>query len=375
MQKRCFAHSLNILIPLICIFLSACGQFLPVPASPPATLLATAPATGTIATLAGSDLAAGGIQVFFTDPNAVHASDYEGGPDESLVAALNQARLSVDVAAYSLDLWSIRDALIDAHKRGVMVRMVMESDDMDNQVVQLIMEAGIPIIGDGQQGLMHNKFMVIDHQDVWTGSMNYTSSGVYKDNNNLIRLRSSEVAQDYSNEFEQMFKYHLFGPNKVAGTPHPKVSIDGIPVEIYFSPEDKAVGRILELLRNALTSVNFLAYSFTSSDIGNVMMERARAGVSVSGVMDHGQVKSTKVTEYDPFQQAGLDVRLDGNQQGLMHHKVIIIDQKIVITGSYNFTGAAETTNDENLVIIFSPEVAAQYMQEFQRVYAQAQQP
>ena len=85
--------------------------------------------------------------------------------------------------------------------------------------------------------------------------------------------------------------------------------------------------------------------------------------------------KPTKVTEYDPFQQAGLDVRLDGNLNGLMHHKVIIIDQKIVITGSYNFTAAAETTNDENVVIIFSPEVAAQYLQEFQRVYPQAQQP
>jgi phosphatidylserine/phosphatidylglycerophosphate/cardiolipin synthase-like enzyme len=105
------------------------------------------------------------------------------------------------------------------------------------------------------------------------------------------------------------------------------------------------------------------------------MIERAQAGVSVAGVMDDGQVKTSQATEYDPFKLAGLDVRLDGNQNGLMHHKVIIIDQKIVITGSYNFTNSAETTNDENVVIIFSPEVAAQYMGEFQHVYQQAQQP
>jgi phosphatidylserine/phosphatidylglycerophosphate/cardiolipin synthase-like enzyme len=95
----------------------------------------------------------------------------------------------------------------------------------------------------------------------------------------------------------------------------------------------------------------------------------------VAGVMDDGQVNSSQSTEYDPLTQAGLNVRLDGNLIGLMHHKVIIIDQKVVITGSYNFTESAETTNDENVVIIFSPEIAVKYTEEFQRVYQQAQQP
>jgi len=146
-------------------------------------------------------------------------------------------------------------------------------------------------------------------------------------------------------------------------------------VEIYFSPEEKTASRIRDLIQGARESINFLAYSFTSNDIGAAMMERAQAGVKVSGVMDDGQVKTSQVTEYDPFKQAGMDVRMDGNLDGLMHHKVIIIDQLIVITGSYNFTTSAETTNDENLVIIFSPEVAARFMEEFQRVYQQAQQP
>ena len=367
MLKRKFARSQFYFVLLTTVLvLSACVRFIPdAPTSSP-NVHAEVPSK------AVTGPSVGGIQIYFTDPTAVHATDYEGGPDEVLVAALDQARLSVDMAAYSLNLWSIRNALIKAHKRGVVVRLVMESDDMDNQEVQQIKDAGIPIIGDQHQGLMHNKFIVMDRLDVWTGSMNYTTGGVYQDNNDLIHIRSIPVAQNYSNEFNQMFTYHLFGPDKIAGTPNPKVSIDGIPVEIYFSPEDKAANRILELIRGAQTNINFLAYSFTSHDIGAAIMERAQAGVVVKGVMDHGQVKSTKVTEYDPFRQAGLDVRLDGNLDGLMHHKVIIIDQKIVITGSYNFTASAETTNDENVVIIFSPEVAVRYMEEFQRVYQQA---
>jgi len=323
MQKRAIARIPLLVVLLISgLVLSACAQLNPDMATPPSAVLDTP------TSVALAESSAGWIQIYFTDPTAVHARNYEGGPDEALVAALNQARLSVDVAAYSLNLWSIRDALIDAHKRGVEVRMVMESDDMDTQEVQQIMDAGIPIVGDQQQGLMHNKFMVIDRLDVWTGSMNYTTSGVYKDNNNLIQIRSSQVAEDYSNEFNQMFTYHLFGPDKTASTPNPKVSINGTPVEIYFSPKDKPAGRILELIQGAKESINFLAYSFTSKDLGGAMMERAMAGVRVAGVMDDGQVKTSQANEYGPFTQAGLGVRLDGNLNGLMYHKVIIIDQE-----------------------------------------------
>jgi phosphatidylserine/phosphatidylglycerophosphate/cardiolipin synthase-like enzyme len=65
-------------------------------------------------------------------------------------------------------------------------------------------------------------------------------------------------------------------------------------------------------------------------------------------------------------------VRLDGND-GLMHNKVLIIDRRIVVTGSYNFTSSAETHNDENVVIISSPEFASRFLEEFQKIYDQAQ--
>ena len=311
------------------------------------------------------------LQVAFTNPADPHASQYEGGPDGLLAAAINSAHFSVDMAAYSLNLWSIRQALIHAHQHGVVVRLVMESTNMDNQEIQGILDAGIPIIGDNRQGLMHDKFVVIDHSEVWTGSMNYTRSGVYKDNNNLVRMRSNQVAEDYTNEFEEMFLKNRFGPKKTADTAIPKLNIDGTPVEIYFPPKDKVSNRIVQLLRGAQESIHFLAYSFTSKDIGNAILERAQAGVSVYGVMDDTQIKASRATEYDPFRQAGLKVALDGNVDGLMHHKVIIIDQRIVITGSYNFTASAENTNDENVVIIFSPDVAAKFMGEFRQVYGQ----
>lgn len=313
------------------------------------------------------------FELYFTDPTNPLGKQIAGGPDGPLAAAIDSARVSVDMAAYSLSLNSVRDALIRAYKRGLQVRVVMESDNMDLSDPQALKDAGIPMLGDRRQGLMHNKFVVIDRSEVWMGSMNYTDSGTYKDNNNLMRIRSTKIAEDYTTEFNEMFVDDKFGTNVVAATPNPRVTLDGTPVEIYFSPDDHVQSAILPLIQNAQSSIYFLAYSFTADPLGEAIRQRAAAGVKVSGVMEADQAASNVGTEYDPFRAAELDVHLDGNP-GQMHHKVMVIDGEIVVVGSYNFTASAETTNDENVLIIYSSQIAAQFLQEFQRVYAVAQQ-
>jgi phosphatidylserine/phosphatidylglycerophosphate/cardiolipin synthase-like enzyme len=92
-------------------------------------------------------------------------------------------------------------------------------------------------------------------------------------------------------------------------------------------------------------------------------------GVDVLGVFDESQLRSNTGSEYEWLLGAGLDVRIDGSPDKL-HHKVIIIDGRIVITGSYNFSVSAESRNDENLVVIFDEEVAGVYLEEWERVYS-----
>jgi phosphatidylserine/phosphatidylglycerophosphate/cardiolipin synthase-like enzyme len=116
-----------------------------------------------------------------------------------------------------------------------------------------------------------------------------------------------------------------------------------------------------------------MAFSFTTDEFGEAIRTQAENGLTVAGVMEEQQVKSNLGTEYDPFKQAGLDVFIDGIE-GLMHHKTMIIDERIVITGSYNFSRSAETRNDENLILIYNEEIADFFLQEFQRVYQQSQQ-
>jgi phosphatidylserine/phosphatidylglycerophosphate/cardiolipin synthase-like enzyme len=362
----------------VLMVLTACISVTPPPSVAPVIPSGDSSASGIPTTLteiplgAGYGAEGGWFELYFTNPESPLASQKTGGVDTQLAAAIDSARLKVDVAIYSLSLNSIRDALIHAHNRGVQVRMVMESENLDNSDPQRIKDAGIPILGDRREGLMHDKFVVIDNSEVWLGSMNFTDSGGYTDNNNLIRIRSVKMAENYTKEFEEMFLDDKFGPDVAAETPNPLVTIDGTPIEVYFSPDDGVQARLVDLVNSANRSIYFMAFSFTADEIGDAVRSRAREGVRVAGVMEGEQVNSNAGTEFDAFQQAGLDVLRDGNN-GQMHHKVMIIDENTIIFGSYNFTNSAETRNDENLIVVFNEGIASRFMEEFQRVYQQAQ--
>lgn len=312
------------------------------------------------------------FELYFTDPANPLSAQKTGGVDGPIVESIDSAKLSVDVAMYSLTLNSARDALLRALDRGVRVRMVMESDNMDSADVQKLKDAGIPILGDRREGLMHDKFLVIDNSEVWVGSMNLTDSGTYEDNNVMMHIHSTKVAENFTKEFNEMFVDDKFGDNVVAETPNPRVTIDGTPVDTYFSPDDGIQPILVDILNGAQHSIYFLAFSFTADSLGDAIRERAKDGVTVAGVMDDDQVSSNVGTEYDLFRQAGLDVFRDKNP-GQMHEKVIIVDENTVIFGSYNFTNSAETKNDEALMVVYNESIAQQFIAEFQRVYDQAQ--
>jgi len=346
------------------LVLAACGETTPTPGPVPDEITP-------IDLQAGYGIRGPWFELYVTNPDSPLSQQETGGIDGPLVEAIDAARLSIDVAAYSITLDTFRNALLRAHDRGVAVRIVMESTNMDASDVQLLIEAGIPIIGDNRQGLMDDKFVVIDRTEVWLGSMNFTDSGTYEDNNNMIRIHSTKIAENYSVEFKEMFEDDRFGPDVVSQTPHPSITIDETRLDTYFSPDDHVLTALYNLLSEANESIYFLAFSFTSNELGEIVRTQADAGLDIKGVMDEEQVASNTGTEYDPFKQAGLDVRIDGND-GQMHHKVFIVDGRIVVMGSYNFSRSAEERNDENIIIIYHEKIAEFFLEEFDRVYAQA---
>ncbi|MFV1859880.1 MAG: phospholipase D-like domain-containing protein [Anaerolineales bacterium] len=304
--------------------------------------------------------------LYFTNPEGASASTLRGGPDAKLAAAMDAAAESIDVAAQEIDLWSIRDALIRAQERGLKVRVVTESDYASNPELQALALADIQVREDERQPLMHNKFVVIDGGEVWTGSMNLTVNGAYRNNNNLLRIESANLAEQYTEEFEEMFIEDRFGALSWPDFPQNTIEAGGTQIEVLFSPDMRVGDRIVALLQGAEKSIHVMAFNLTLDTIADTILRRASEGIEVQGLFDADQSRN-QGSDVARFEESGLDIMLDGNPRK-MHHKVIIVDGSIVITGSYNFSRNAEEKNDENVLIIYSPELAEQYLIEFSRL-------
>jgi phosphatidylserine/phosphatidylglycerophosphate/cardiolipin synthase-like enzyme len=220
---------------------------------------------------------------------------------------------------------------------------------------------------------MHNKFTVVDGQWVEMGSWNYTDSDTYLLNNNAIIIRSSELATNYTVEFEKMFIGHRFGASKPRGVPYPSLEIAGASVENYFSSEDHVASQVMRWLGGARQRIHFLAFSYTHTGIADAMVERLQAGVDVGGIFEN-EGSQTRFSQFRRLKEAGADVMVDGNPR-FMHHKVIVVDDHITIFGSFNFSSAADRDNDENLLIVDDPGLAAAFEAEYQRVRGWAMNP
>ncbi len=308
------------------------------------------------------------IQAFFTAPRYPDdASMHSGGLDEKLVAAIDAAQLKVDVAAFDLNLESVTDALIRAHHRGVPVRLVTDSDYADELGPTRLREAGIPVVEDDRAPFMHDKFVIIDSSVVWTGSWNLTDNGTYRNNNNAVVVQSAKLAENYTLEFDEMFEEKSFGPTSPDVVPYPDVTLGSTQIETFFESEGDVRDRIIELIRQADTSVRFMAFTFTDDDIAQAIIDRHRTGLPVSGIVEARSTEDTG-SDFGAFRTAGVDVLEDGNPY-ILHHKVIILDGDTVVTGSYNFSASAADSNDENVLIIHDRDIATAFMAEFDRDY------
>jgi phosphatidylserine/phosphatidylglycerophosphate/cardiolipin synthase-like enzyme len=312
-----------------------------------------------------SDAEEGGpIRVYFAPCSPANAM----GIDDRLAELIQSAKETVLCAFFDLELEPVADALVAQHEEGVRVSIVTDTDYSKREALKKCRLAGIPIVYDNRSAFMHNKFCVVDGTFVWTGSMNVTSNGAYRNNNNALLFESSTLADNFSNEFDEMFVDRKFGPRSPRNTRYPNVVVHGTVVECFFAPEDNVAEELVKEILDAKKAIEFMAFSFTSRPIADAMIKRRQKGVTVRGVFEARNMES-RYCQDDYLDRHGVDVYADTNEY-TMHHKVIIIDRAVVVTGSYNFSKSADASNDENLLIVRSPGLAAKYVRELESLIA-----
>ena len=282
---------------------------------------------------------------------------------------------------------NIATALNTAHDRGVVVRVVYDSNQPNSSIGELNSAIGkidSPFDGYPIYGIMHNKFIVFDALSddpddpiVWTGATNFTDGQINTDPNNVVIIQDKSLAIAYRLEFNEMFGSEgaqpnavvsRFGPDKTNNTPHEFI-IGGKRVESYFSPSDNTHSRILATLNSAHTDLSIATMLITKSDLAYAIRDVHEAGVKTQ-VLVKDEASSTELVVNTLRNSLADKFRVSG-EAGIMHHKYAIVDQSdassdpTLLTGSHNWSSSADNINDENTLIIHDQDLANQYYQEF----------
>jgi len=286
---------------------------------------------------------------------------YKGGVDNKIIKDISKARVSLKIAMYYLTNKHIANALIKAHNRGLEIEILTDDKKKNAKQYKRLLNAGIKVHNDNNsKAIMHNKILIIDSELVWISSANYTVYSFYRNYDNFLRISDIEIAKYYSEKFNKIYRNSLDKQERF-------ISKDKL-VEIYFSPDNNFEKRVISLINNAKDSINFLAFAFTNSKIADALVLAKDRGVVVSGVFDKAQNSYQKYSKYKYLKNKNLDVKLDKNKFKL-HSKVIIVDEKVVVTGSYNFTKKANNKNAENSIVIFDEDIAKKYIDNFNEIY------
>jgi phosphatidylserine/phosphatidylglycerophosphate/cardiolipin synthase-like enzyme len=147
---------------------------------------------------------------------------------------------------------------------------------------------------------------------------------------------------------------------------HPaEITLNNVPTQVYFSPNGGCTDAIVKEIAGAKTEILVQAYSFTSASIAKALVDAHKRGVKVEAILDKSQ-RTQKYSSATFLANSRIPTFIDA-QHAIAHNKIMIIDKTTVITGSFNFTKAAEEKNAENLLIIKSKELAGLYIENWMK--------
>lgn len=150
--------------------------------------------------------------------------------------------------------------------------------------------------------------------------------------------------------------------NAPGPTSHGSSTPEGI--SVYFSPKGGCTAAVVRELDCAKKSIRVQAYSFTSAPIAKALVEAKKRGVDIEILLDKSQ-RSERYSSADFVAHAGIPTFIDA-AHAIAHNKIIIVDGEVVLTGSFNFTKAAEEKNAENLLVIYDKALAAKYRENWE---------
>jgi len=312
-------------------------------------------------------------EIEFTRPDPYATRSERRLPLVSLLNAVRNAERSIEIWCYGFDEEELAIALVNARNKGVSIR-ITGSQGIDYATLT---KRGFSVALRKKSGLLHAKLFLIDRNRVFFGTGNYTRSGFFHNNNAYLSLPvSSETAAAIAEglDFES--------------APSRRIDFPSAHGTLLISPARgrEIQSRIVQAILSARFRIRYMIYSHTDPVITAALFFQAQNGVIVEGIYDDSSnterfASSSEAEKLMKSATPSLLLYLDGNRSGYekhpgefhgghLHHKTMIIDDRLVLTGSYNWSLSARDTNLETYVEFDDPLIARRFTEEFERVHS-----
>jgi len=306
-----------------------------------------------------------------------------------IVDAIDRTGRTLDVALYNLQIDDAVSALVRAKRRGVKVRVLFDKAHVlpeAGKQIKAVTDSGIEtrmMNGRGGTGAMHCKYAVFDGTLLQTGSANWSGFAESFSYENVMFVADPDIVAGYEADFEWMWaqarppsqpEAPAAKPSAPPSDPTPDVNFNGAMLPDYvFSPRGGTEAAIVKAVDAARSEVDLAMFTFTSDNIMEALKRAAARGVTVKLMLFSGQ----KFPFFGEAKASRMALRFkDGRlEKGQMHNKFAVLDGRLLINGSYNWTVTAETANTENTIFTTAPEYVAPYKAEFDKLYSSAREP
>lgn len=265
---------------------------------------------------------------------------------KTFVSAIGHAKESVVLVIYSLTDLKVMKALTEKSEEGVSVTVIQDEDATPEEAAKKL-SSRIKLIRRHAKGLMHLKLLVIDGKQTWLGSANMTADSLKTHGNLVTAIESEPFAHFVKNK-----ALSLNATERTAQVAFQRFSLANQTVEMWFLPDNQqAVERLLTLIHQAKKRIRIGMFTWTREDLADAVIAAKKRGLDVEVMMDHYAGKGANAKVVEKLCEAGVSLCFNtGN--GLLHYKMMMIDDEILVNGSANWTKAAFTQNDDCFIVL-----------------------
>lgn len=279
------------------------------------------------------------------EPIALYTN--QGGSDLRFLYtdAIRRAEKSIILLIYALNDQKIINELNYKADKGIPVTIV--GDIEASAKAEHRLSKNIKYIKRDTDGIMHLKILVIDEKETWIGSANMTGESLRMHGNLVAAIASPSVAAVVKEKAEAMINRSYFGAPK-----RHDFIVGGQKMELWFLPDDNAPRRIMDLIREAKSSLQIAMFTWTRFDFAREIANAHRRGVKTEVILDRNSGMGAGRDVVDILTAGKVQVLLSqGN--ALLHHKMMYIDDNILVNGSANWTRSAFSRNDDCFFVLY----------------------